>query len=47
MHRVARMKDALIVLQRKVHARLPSWTEESQKPPIETWLEDIYNGILL
>ncbi len=38
------MKFALIYLKRKVDTRVPNWTDESQKPPIEKWLEDKYIG---
>ena len=47
MHREARMKDALCLLQRKIATRIPSWEQESQKPEVEKWLESVYKGMFV
>ena len=46
MHREARAKDAVIVLQRKLDGRPRGKVDEKKKPEIEKWLEGIYNGKL-
>ncbi len=44
MHRIARAKDALVILRRKLETRPRGQVDDKNKPAIEAWLEKKYKG---